>query len=580
MPSQLHKNKLSSLPDSFGDLVMLTFLDLSHNALTSLPTNIFSLPVLATLNVSHNSMTSLPFNSPFSSPGSRSQSGFGGGSLFVPTITRASVPLPRLLTLDASNNKITANAVDLSLPASLSKINLSSNPLGDCRALLKAFGGLQKLRELHMEKAEISEGSLTPSLFVSMIPFPKLRIIDLGETKVTADVARSALKGMKQEITFDLTSEDPPEGVVRVMVGKRIIREAWELEAERRIKPKSSRNFAAEEDFSSSFASNKPKAPIEAVTGQVVKESWEVEAEQGLFTEGAKRRARATAAAAQNAQSKSAVDADIPPRSPTPSLSLTSSQYYSQASQTLTLPPSTPLPKVPNHARAFSLASPSSSFSSGLSPTAANIALPTPTLPLSLIVTLPFAQTLKVLILTNRRMDRSFFLPSSWDTGEILLPNLEELDLEGCGLGDTVSVSVANSGDTTPPRTSESIIPLLTKLFPSLRTLNLSHNALTSSSLLAESLSSLILSAPPRRKGLKQLRLRGNRLSDLTGLQGVAELFKGNREVPGWNLDELDLRDNEIGRLPPELGLMPLDVFLVDGNTWVTCDIDGLISPY
>jgi hypothetical protein len=27
--------------------------------------------------------------------------------------------------------------------------------------------------------------------------------------------------------------------------------------------------------------------------------------------------------------------------------------------------------------------------------------------------------------------------------------------------------------------------------------------------------------------------------------------------VPEWKLEELDIRDNEIGKLPPELGLLP-----------------------
>lgn len=159
-----------------------------------------------------------------------------------------------------------------------------------------------------------------------------------------------------------------------------------------------------------------------------------------------------------------------------------------------------------------------------------------------------------------------------------LLPCLEELNLEGCGLSDLVSVSRqvagAESGITTPPRSSEALLPLLATLFPSLRTLNLSYNALTSSSLTMDNLSSLILSSTPDtthsqkpiRKGLKHLRLRGNRLTDLDGLQGVAELFKGNREVSTWKLDEFDVRDNEIGKLPPELGLLPLDILLVDGN--------------
>jgi Leucine-rich repeat (LRR) protein len=68
------------------------------------------------------------------------------------------------------------------------------------------------------------------------------------------------------------------------------------------------------------------------------------------------------------------------------------------------------------------------------------------------------------------------------------------------------------------------------------------------------------------KKGLRHLRLRGNRIVDLDGFTAIAGMFKGNRNVPEWKLEELDLRDNEIGRLPPELGLLPLDVFLVDGN--------------
>lgn len=119
------------------------------------------------------------------------------------------------------------------------------------------------------------------------------------------------------------------------------------------------------------------------------------------------------------------------------------------------------------------------------------------------------------------------------------------------------------------PRTSEQLLPLLAKLFPSLRMLDVSYNALTSAALSQDALSSIILasdSAAPERKGLRHLRLRGNHIDELDGFQDIAELFKGNRECPAWKLEELDLRDNEIGKLPAELGLLPLDVFLVDGN--------------
>jgi Leucine-rich repeat (LRR) protein len=122
----------------------------------------------------------------------------------------------------------------------------------------------------------------------------------------------------------------------------------------------------------------------------------------------------------------------------------------------------------------------------------------------------------------------------------------------------------------TPTRTSELILPLLIDLFPSIRTLDLSYNALSSSSIGLSSLilSTAVASSPPQqqRNGLMYLRLLGSKLTELDGLQVIAERFKGNRELPAWELEELDLRDNEISKLPSELGLLPLDVFLVDGN--------------
>ena len=246
---------------------------------------------------------------------------------------------------------------------------------------------------------------------------------------------------------------------------------------------------------------------------------------------------------------------------------LSNPQYFTSSTQTLRLPPSSALPaKSSGHSRAFSLAAPTPSmFSSGASRTG-DISVPTPTLPLSVIISHPFAQTLRVLILANRRMDRSFALPSSPISAGGFLPCLEELDLEGCNLTDLVTVyPESSSGRTTPPRSNEPILLTLAKLFPSLQTLNLSYNTLTNASLTSEALSTLILTSP-HRKGLRHLRLRGNKLSELDGFLKLAEAFKGNRNVPGWKMEELDLRDNEIGKLPPELGLLPLDVFLVDGN--------------
>lgn len=571
---QLHKNKLEALPNSFGDLTALTTLDLSHNALTTLPSNIFALPELTTLNVSHNKLTDLPFNAPFAGGGSRANQ--GGSSFFTPTITRATVPLPRLHTLNASYNNIAASGIHLVVPASLVKLDLSVNPLGlsdpNCKALIQQLGGLKHLKEAHFENSEIGDEAFPPDAFPSGSAFPAIRILDFGETRVTMEAVKAALSGMKQQLSFDVTAQDPPGGVVQVIIGKKVVREAWELEIERRAKSRAGKSVDIQSELNSNGGSipNFPKTEVE-------KEAWEVEAEQGLLTEGGKRRARAAAAAAtaEAKHSTKKLGIGAPPNAPvdrTPSPTtgppLTSPQYYIQTTQTLTLPPSTAPAKAPGHGRAFSLAA--SSSANLVAPT--HLAVPAPTLPLSVIMNQPFAKNLRELILINRRMDRSFVLPFLPDgNGEDFLPNLEVLNLEGCGLADVVTVcrTALASGTTTPPRSTEPILPLLAKLFPNLRTLNLSYNAITNASLTMDTLSSLILSSPGK-KGLKHLRLRGNGFSDLTGFQHLAESFKGNREVPAWALDELDLRDNEIGKLPPELGLLPLEVFLVDGNVYVT----------
>ncbi|KII89737.1 hypothetical protein PLICRDRAFT_52904 [Plicaturopsis crispa FD-325 SS-3] len=571
----LHENKIATLPDTFADLTALTNLDLSHNALTALPINIFALPHLTYFNLSHNLLTSLPFTETFSGYSEeKSRSSYSGGSFFAPAVARASSPLPRLLTLDVSHNKLTASSIDhtpTGLPASLSKIDLSANPLGKgTDSLLRALGRLENLKQLRFEHADLGgDASFPADLFdgASAPPFPKLSLLDLSETSISADAVQVALKSVKQDISVDVTtSGEPPAGTLSLVVGKKVVKEPWELELERR---------SARSAPKPAVTAHKTEAK-KAAAEPLAKEPWEIEAEQGLLTEGGKRRARAAAAAqAAASSSPSTLGHGQPSASPIPASSsvsdmLANSHYYSASTQTLVLPPSAPLPK--NHSRAISLAS--SSWSTRSTSEKADLMLPTPTLPLSVISVQPFAQTLRTLTLANRRLDISFSLPPASE-GE-LLPRLEELSLEGCGLGDRVAVSRADatvSGASTPPRTTEPLLPLLVQLFPSLRTLDLSFNVLTSAALAPETLSNLILESPgtgefaqPPRKGLRQLRLRGNRLTELDGLVSVAELFKGNRDVPGWKLEELDLRENEIGKLAPELGLLPLDVFLVDGN--------------
>jgi Leucine-rich repeat (LRR) protein len=569
----LHKNKLTSLPTTFADLTALTVLDLSYNGLISVPEKLFALPELTTLNLSHNSLTSLPFNAPFSGKTGRSKANqLTGGSFFTPVVSHATTPLPRLVHLDVSFNKIISTAIDNAIPVSLIKLDFSGNPLGLSIELLRNVSSLKKLKEIKFERAEIGDDSFPQTLF-SSTPFPALRLLDLSETQANLDSVNEALKAMKQELNFDFSTEDPPPGVARILVGKRVLKESWELELERREKARVAATSSFADDWTTvvpepraaSRTSNVSPTPIQPPKvvekpKVVIKEAWEIEAEQGLLTEGGRRRARAAAAIAQAQPASS--PSPPPSTSPVTTQGLSNSQYFTQNTQTLRLPASSPPTKSAGHARAFSMAAPSAS--SLASYRSGNLSVPTPTLPLSTIVVQPFASTLRVLILANRRMDRSFALPSGSFSISGFLPCLEELDLEGCNLSDLVPISSANSDNTS--RTSEPIIATLAKLFPSLQTLNLSYNALSNSSLTPEALGMIILRSP-HRKGLRHLRLRGNRISELDAFLGLAEAFKGNRDVVDWKLEELDVRDNEIGKLPPELGLLPLDVFLVDGNT-------------
>lgn len=640
-PFQLHGNKLASLPDSFADLTALTILDLSHNVLTVLPANLFALPNLTTLDLSHNALTSLPFRAPFDSEGSNtlSRTRDTRGDWFSTSITRAAAPLPRLTTLDVSHNALSASSFQHSgLPSQITKLDLSENPLGAAIELLQALARLEHLRELRMERAEIGRDSFPTDLLSALSPaaaFPALKTLDLGETQVSRSAVEAALRkpGMRQELDFEITNEEPPEGSLRVVIGKKIIKEAWEIEAERRAKAKLSRSVGAaavdnlggsnsrngatpqkqnvaketwevdvEQGLLTEGAKRRARAaaaaqaaaappPTSAPTSPrkkpaVDKERWEIEAEQGLLTEGAKRRARAAAVAATSAtpgessrlQAASPAVSDTrssPSPSPSVASALSSPKFYDASTHTLTLPPSTP-PSKSSHARSISLAVSSwnqptrGGASSGSDLT---LAIPTPALPLAAIAVQPLAQTLRVLTLVNRRKDPTFSLPA--DVNGAFLPCLEELSLEGCNLPDAVPISHGENGDEFgSPRRAEPLLSLLARLFPSVRTLDLSYNTLTSAALTRDSLSFLILASPPEdvastRRGLRHLRMRGNKLTELEGFQGLAEMFKGNRTVPQWRLEELDLRDNEIGKLPPQMGLLPLDVFLVEGNVYV-----------
>lgn len=144
---------------------------------------------------------------------------------------------------------------------------------------------------------------------------------------------------------------------------------------------------------------------------------------------------------------------------------------------------------------------------------------PAPVLPLYVIITRPYAHSPRSLLLANRRLYRSFALPPDVENP---LPSLEELNLHNCKLIDHVMVSTCmlNQDLEWASRSSQDLLPVIIKMFPNLQILDLSQNALRFS--FTEDILCQLVFAMDGRRGLKHLRLRGNRLQDLNGFKAIA----------------------------------------------------------
>jgi Leucine-rich repeat (LRR) protein len=540
----------------------LTHLDVSHNLLTALPPNLYALPHLVHLNVSHNALSALPFSTPFTSADGTPQTLFMGAhdrrDPFAPVLSRASKPLPALVRLEASNNCLSAASIDAAaLPRAVTYIDLSHNPLGanfEGLDLISAFAALPHLSEAHLAHTALTDDAFPPPS--SLDPFfPTLTLLDVSSAPCTAAKLVAFLHPAKREIDAQPTATPPRPGTIRLLVGTSVVKESWEVEAERRTTARRAAQARAaealvaaraEETETSGAFGEPPRSPQKAKSAAAT-EAWELEAEAGLMTAAGRRRARAAAAAAANGD---AAPPSAPPSPTKPSAEdveppthlLSFSQYYDASSRSLSLPATRAAPGRPLQA---------------------DTRLPRTALPLALITASPIGATLKVLALSGRRADPSVTLPDEPVPPEGLLPQLDTLLLDDCRLADTV------------PGSAEPLLELLVRLFPRLQTLDLAHNVLTSASLTASALSALILASPPdedgiiARPGLRTLRLRGNAFDSLDGLAELAgDLFRGHRVEPGWHLEEIDVRDNALAKLPAELGMLPLDVFLVEGNTF------------
>lgn len=167
------------------------------------------------------------------------------------------------------------------------------------RALVRSLAGVKRLEKVAMRKAEVDDRGF--ELDTSAVGagagdstgtgFPKLKELDLEETRVTRDVLLETFTRINPSKTldFDLASTagvvQVEEGVIKVVVGKRVIREAWEIEADRRARMRSMRSAgnlrasAAEQDadvpplppFGSSGGRGTPTVKVESKP--VIKES-------------------------------------------------------------------------------------------------------------------------------------------------------------------------------------------------------------------------------------------------------------------------------------------------------------------
>lgn len=482
---------------------------------------------------------------------SRRSSGF----FSPPEIVRATRPLPRMTSLDASHNKIVSSAIHHdSLPQDLKTFNLMYNPLGDIAELLTSLSALTQLVALRLSSCDIDDTSFPATLLssASRPTFPKLAILDLEETRATQAAVSSALSSLTQNIDFEASVTDERTmltGTLAVAVGKRIVREAWEIEADRHVQRLRERRSTANLKDTPVSESSPTPPPLPQ---PIRKEQWEIDAEQGLLSEGAQRRARAEADAQRAAEHPGAVSptATTAASHTTPVLG----RYWDPHTLTLTLPPST-----------------GRSVRHGAGAAEKEESLPRVTLPLALIITQPFADTLHTLELRGRRAEPGIVLPTSSDGSRHLLPRLETLNLEGCALSDVVpGAELSDAGGT---------LGVLARLFPSLRNLELAYNDFTGAALGRRVLEQLLFVGDGdsgKRVGLRRLVLCGNRIEELHGLRELAQLvFGAGAGVASakavelsekWTLEELDVRENSIAVLPGELGLLPLDSFLVDGN--------------
>lgn len=447
------------------------------------------------------------------------------------------------------------------IPSTLLKIDLSQNPLGDdgMGTFLTSLGRLAGLKDARLHDCDISDAGL-PGGPLASASFPKLEALDLGgNDRLSEARVREVLLSNRNVAILQDVEQTVVDGVgctvVRLSVGKIVKKETWEIEAERksRLHNEHVESSGDEEgffglDFGSGSKAQQTPATIRVgtsvnvhasspeVPAVIQKEQWEIDAETGLNTAAGRRRAEiAAAAAVAAAETKATAEA-----ANVANIGTSLDKYYNASRSSLVLPAAIPATRrnLSAHVRSMSLNSTGASVIS-------DPLVPTPTLPLSLIQSHPWSATLRVLELSNRRTDVCFLLSGAID---IALGRLEELKLDGCNLGDVVRlISSTSAGGETRER----LIVTLRRLFPNVRSLDLSYNLLTTLDGIEEYFLPTAARGAPE-SGLRILRAQGNRIvtEGLEGLVNVGKRLQGaSSGVDGWRGEEVDLRENEIAKV-------------------------------
>uniref|UniRef100_A0A7N5P274 Leucine-rich repeat-containing protein 40 n=1 Tax=Ailuropoda melanoleuca TaxID=9646 RepID=A0A7N5P274_AILME len=137
----ISNNKLQSLTDDLRLLPALTVLDIHDNQLTSLPSAIRELENLQKLNVSHNKLQILPEEI----TNLRNLKGLYLQHNELTCIPEGFEQLFNLEDLDISNNRLTTVPASFSSLSSLVRLNLSSNQL---KSLPAEISGMKRLKHL------------------------------------------------------------------------------------------------------------------------------------------------------------------------------------------------------------------------------------------------------------------------------------------------------------------------------------------------------------------------------------------------------------------------------------------------